>query len=448
MVFSGALGAQSAPKDLPWAVVTLVGEGEWTLRVPQLLVRGWDRLPPHRLTEDEKTALRLKARTEALRSVDQQVSRLRLDLDRKRLVGSLPSSEPAATEKSLAEAATRRQAIEAGEFEGANPPASLPLRAVWGPGRDNLPWPSGTRPELLLRTQAAYLVSGSVRAFGEFLSVRLELYSAWEGRVLVQWEGQFASDEAPQRVADAADAFRSALLGRPWAGLAVSSPLTGAKIRFQGVWHSLPWASDELEAGTYELAVQSPGRVDELRTVVLEPETRTKLELTVSEPAHPLVIDTVPSGVPLYLDSRYLGLSPQSVDRPLSTSRVRAQDPAWKTSAWEIGPDTVSPSVRILVPPTEPPSVLRAKDRFYTSLAAFSFSLTSSAFLGAWSEEQVRLTNAYAAAGAVTGYQLGKSRYEWVTAGYSASVVLTSVVFVWMMFELGDYLGAAQSSLP
>jgi len=35
-----------------------------------------------------------------------------------------------------------------------------------------------------------------------------------------------------------------------------------------------------------------------------------------------------------------------------------------------------------------------------------------------------------------------------VHGAYVGSVVLTTGLFVWMMFQLGDYLGAAQANLP
>lgn len=449
LLAAGMAEAQTQPKDLPWAVAELAGGGDWAVRLPQLLVRGWTSLPAHRVTDAEKTALRQRFLDETLASLDKQTSRLLLDLDRKRLAGALPSSEPEATMKALAALAVQRNQALAGETAGAAPPETLAFRPVWSPGRDNLPWAAAARPVLLSRSKALYLIDGSVRMVGTYLSVKLELYSDVEKRVLASWEGQFAPDEAPEKAAEAADRFRSSLLGRPWSGLVLSSATAGSQVHLHNRWHHLPWSSDELTPGPLNLRVRSPGRPEETVSVVLEPEVRHTVALESNFPsADPIVLETEPPGVPLYLDSRYLGLSPQTVDRPFSLTRVRAQPVGGSETAWEIGPTTISPSRMVLRPPQALRSVPEAKDGFYFSLAAFSFSLTASAFAGAWVDEQVKLTNAYATAGAVAGYTAALNRYRLASTGYAASVVLTSAVFVWMMFELGDYLDAAQASLP
>jgi len=299
------------------------------------------------------------------------------------------------------------------------------------------------------KSKALYVVTGSVRSVGGYLSVSIDLYSAVEKRVLSTWEGRFAPEEAPGEMARASDQFRTVLLGRPWAGLSVTSAVGGTQVWVGDQWHNLPWSNDDLVPGPLALKVRQPGRPEEVKTLELSPGAHLVLALADPAPSlDPIVLETDPPGAALYLDSRYLGPSPQTVDRPLTTTRVRAQSPGWATTAWEIGPQTVSPSHKTLEVPRPSPSVSDTKDRFYLSLAAFSFSLTTAAFTGAWQDEQVKLTNAYAASGAITGYTLARDRYVLVTAGYAASVVLTSGVFVWMMFELGDYLGAAQASLP
>jgi len=454
-VFSaGATGAQSMPKDLAWTVAELSGGGEWAVRFPQLLVRGWESLPEHRLSEEEQAALRQQFLDATVVGLDQKSSKAVLDLDKRRLMGPLPSTEPAATEKLLTDLKASRDAALAGRVEEAKAPEKLPFRPVWNSSRENQPWGNEGRNELLVRTSVDYLVTGSIRSVGSYLWVRVELYSRWEKKVLAEWSGQFAPEEAPEKAAEAADRFRSSLLGRPWSGLSVVSGVSGAKVQVLDQWHNLPWSTDELEPATLELRILNPGRAEETRTVVLEPESRTSLVLdSVAPSLDPIVLETEPPGVALYLDSRYLGPSPQTVDRPLATSRVRAQAEGWTTAAWEIGPQTLSPSRVVLSPPGPVPSVAEAKDRFYFSLAGFSISLTSTAFLGAWWAEQAKLQAAYipsitTSSVAYENYKKAYDRYWYTGLGYAIGIGLTSGVFVWMMIELRDYLGIAQASLP
>ncbi len=437
------------PQELKWALAEFQGEGDWTSRLPRLLIRGWDELPEHQLTEAETAVLRAKEKDDALRSLDQQETTLKVALDKKRLLGPLASTEPAATEKSLADLESKAARIRDGKEASDPPPVTLPLRSAWAKGQENRPWFAVDSHDLITKSGSVYAVTGAVRSVGGYLDVSVELYSNWEKRVLSDWTGHFAPEEAAEKMAEVSDQFHEFLLGRSWAGLSVTSTVSGTTVKVDNAWHQLPWWTDDLEPGTFELTVQKPGRPKEKLEVTLEGGHMTPLNLTEgSVSADKLVLETDPPGVSLFLDSQYLGPSPQTIDRPFTIARVRAQGKGWATLTWEVGPKTPSPSQRTLSPPAPLPSIPDAKDKFYFSLALFSFSLTSSAFLGAWTTEQVLLTNSYALSGSQTGYDSAYSRYQLVHGAYVGSVVLTTGLFVWMMFQLGDYLGAAQANLP
>ncbi len=450
---SASPAPSAAPQDMTWALSEFSG-GEWSARLPLLLSRGWDHLPPHVVTDAERLVLSQRAINDAVIALRRQSSQMRLDLDKKKILGPLPAGEPTTTETALADLDTKIKAAQAGT--GITPPSdTMNLRAVWPAGRDQLPWPPADGPALAAQAKTFLAVTGSVQVIGGYLEVSAALYSSVENRVLATWQGRFSPDEAPRHMADAADAFREALLGRPWAGLKLTSNLGGTRVRVADEWHDLPWSSDDLEPGDLTLLVEPPGLPKETRVVTLEASSRATLDLTMSSQPDRIVLETNPPGASLYMDSRYLGPSPQTVDRPLSVTRIRAQAPGLATQSWEIGPQTPSPSSVVLLPPTPAVSVQDSKDSFYWSLAVFSACLTSSAFLGAWSQEQADLTNRYATSADpttgqinVSNYQKALSRYNAVTYAYAGGIVLTSAVFVWMMFELGAYLSADESTLP
>lgn len=449
LAFAGGIaGAQTQPKELTWALGEFDGAGDWRSRLPLLLVHGWDALPDHKLSDAERSLLKSRFIEAAARTLDQQAAKLQLDLDRKRL-GTLPAGEPEASRKALAALTAKADVLRQSDPPGSEAPTRLAFKPLWPTGRDKLPWAVTDAAALARQSQAVYTVTGSFRTVGGYLAATVTLTSSWERRVLAQWQGQFAPDEAPERMAEASDRLREALLGRAWAGLAITAPVPGTRVRVAGAWHLLPWSTDDLEPGPLDVVVQEPGHPEVLQTVALTSGERVPLPwepgLTVRTS---LVLETDPPGALLYLDSRYLGPSPQTVDRPLATSRVRAQAEGWETAAWEVGPQTPSPSRFTLRQPRPVVSVPAAKDAFYLSLAAFSASLTATAFAGAWQSEQVQLVNAYALAGSQSGYDTALVRYHAVSVGYGLSIALTSGLFVWMMVELGDYLGVAQASLP
>jgi len=441
-------GTTPAVQDATWALAEFSGGGVWAARLPLLVARGWDRLPDHRLTDTEKVLLNAKAIDAAVAALRKQSSQTRLDLDKKKISGTLPAGEPDATEKTLSGLDAQIAQAQAGTGV-ALAPDTMALRPVWPSDKTGLPWNAADGPTIAARAGTLYAVTGAVAYIDGYLQVDLSLYSSIENRFLASWSGQFAPDEAPARMADAADALRAALLGRPWAGVKITSPLSGTRVQVAGVWHDLPWSSDTLEPGDLPIVITAPGQAPQNRTLTLEASRRASLDLNFTAVPDTITLETDPPGASLYLDSRYLGPSPQTVDRPLATARVRAQAPGYATRAWEIGPRTPSPSKITLLPPSEPVSVPDAKDRFYWSLAAFSFSLTSTAFLGAWQQEQAGLTSQYALDGTnIDNYNKAYFRYKAVTYAYAGAVVLTSAIFVWMMFELGSYLAADESTLP
>jgi len=417
--------------------------------LPLLLIHSWGPVTDHALTGPEKAQLRQRSVDAALTLLEQQAAGLTLALDKKRLQGPLPSTEPDGTQKALDALASQEDDLRAGRASNLDAPTTLPFRRVWAKDKDSLPWPRTDGPTLAAQTAAWFAVTGSFRLVAGYLSVHVELYSALEGRVLSVWDGRFAPDEASDRMTEAADSFREILLGRPWAGLSVEGGTSDTRVKVAGVWHPLPWSSDDLQPGSLEVVISQPGLPDSQQSITLPTNGRVSLPWgPATTSPDKIVLETEPPGVSLYLDSQYLGPSPQTVPRPRTTARVRAQAPGWQTAAWEIGPKTASPSRYVLQAPRALPSVQDTKDRFYFSLAAFSASLTATSFLGAWSTEQLELADAYYTAGSASGLNTAYTRYQWVTGAYAAGVVLTSGIFVWMMFELGDYLAAAQASLP
>ncbi len=96
--------------------------------------------------------------------------------------------------------------------------------------------------------------------------------------------------------------------------------------------------TDDLQPGAVEVVVQSPGRPKETLNLSLEEGHRTLVKLPAAAPpasTERLVWRLDPTGASLYLDSQYLGPSPQTIDRPLATTRVRAQ--ARGTSHHDVG---------------------------------------------------------------------------------------------------------------
>lgn len=374
-----------------WAVGRLAGTSSWADRLPLMVARAWGTPATHTLSDEEKSALKQTALDQALATALKAASAAKLALARKQLAGTATEADRTSTQKTVADAEAKAADAQAGRTTGVDAPATMTL--AFRASGDGFPWPVGQGKPAWTKANAVWYLGGRIDEVGPALSVKFQLENAWLGAVVATWEATFDPSEADRQMAAAAAALLPTLTG--------ASP-------------NQPVAPAEVPA----------------------PATDT------------LVLETDPPGVPLYLDSRYLGPSPQMVPRPGATTRVRGEPADGASQSWEIGPSSPSTVTHTMLPKTEVPDVPAFKDRFYWILAGFSASLTSTAFASAWSAEQVKLTNAYADAGDTAGYHTAHDRYLAVTALYGTGVVLTSALFVWMMVELGDYLTAAQASLP
>ena len=457
LALSQAVGAQTVPAlttpataapATPWniAVGQLRGKGLAALQIPRVLFGLLQSIDTHTLKEDERQALNDKSWMANLTALRQQISQQRLDLDRKLLSGTLTAQQISALKVSLQQAQLNLETAKKPGLDSID--LERPLVWVWPKGKGGQPWSWSSRDSFALDSNAQYLISGEVHDVGDYLDVTLWLYSVISNQVLADWHGQMAHDEVQAQIISAADRFREYLWGRPWSSLTALGPSV-AHFTIDGVVHALPWQDDELSPGTHHVKFDVPGLSSADQTIELKAgEHRVLSAPSIPSTAPKILVDSDPQGAFVYADSQFLGPAPQEILRPKGTVRVRVQSVGWETSSVDLNPSTPDKIVVHLEKPYKRPSVASRKDSFYWSLAVFSASLTSTAFLGAWSAEQVQLTNAYVLNGSVGGAEVAYARYQEVTALYATGVVLTSAVFVWMMFELADYLDTAQTTLP
>ena len=148
-----------------------------------------------------------------------QASQMRLDLDKKKIVGPLPAGEPATTEKALADLDVKIAQTQAGNGV-AVPPDTMNLRAVWPAGRDQRPWPATDGPALAAQAKTFLAVAGhrtGHRRLARGLDRAVQFHREPRARHLAG-----AGSRPTKRrsfMAEASDAWREGLLGRPWAGL-------------------------------------------------------------------------------------------------------------------------------------------------------------------------------------------------------------------------------------
>lgn len=426
-----------------------------TRSLPLLFSKEWETSINHKLSEVEKNTFRQRLLAKARAQLDKEDSRLRLERDRILLTSSNPDADLASLATAVDAAAKNRKTVEAVSGAQISLPETLPLKKVVPEGQTDVVRPQGMGPQSLgERVGADYLFTGQVEESAGYLHVVIVLWSVVENRSLHEWSDVFAQAEAAERLKLARESFQEFLLGRPWCALKVEVDPPDAKLYINDKQsQQVPYGNTFLEPGLFQLRVKAAGYEEQKRdlTLVAGQEERWALKLEKSSQGNIQVVSD-PPGASLWIDSQFVGITPVSIPHPLGIENLKLTMKDYLPFYGEVlpqGPDLLSLSLK---KESTAMGLQEAKDRFYLSLACFSFSLTTTIFLKTFSEQYGNLTAGYASTydGSNTAWNnLVTSSYtqQGLQGCYYAGVALTTGVFVWMMFELGNYLNTAEYPL-
>ncbi len=429
----------SGPADTPWRTA-----------LPQLLVKEWDHLPSHAISDAERQAWLAVDQETRRRELARQRDQKALDLSRLVLQPVLPTGEPAASEKALAALDAQLAGLDAAPPGGLAD--SLPFQLIAPSSRPGLPSAASAPAALERESHAFFLVTGTLKLVAGYLNVTVSLTSTLEHRVLAHWNAVFAPDEAPEQMLLARRALQEALLGRPWAAVDFRDELEGTVVSLEGEGRkTLPWIGEFLVPGDHKMTVFRPGLPPEERVVTLTAGQTNTLSLasdTTAAARQMLRLTSEPPGATVTADSRALGITPLELPRPLAVTRVKLRLDGYAPQVIEVQPTTVENLNVVLLPPQLPPDTVAARDRFYVTVTALTASLAATVFLKDAADQAYRLATAYSSGTQAGNFTAAVGQYQlfWYTS--QAGLALTTGVFVWMMFSLGDFLAAAQTPLP
>lgn len=421
--------------------------------LPELFAKDWNSAPDHRLSDGEKKAIRLKLKETALAQLDKEESRLLLERDRVLLVSNSVESDLVTVDKGLAEVRKKKLTATAMEMEKIPLPDKLPLKRGTSSSGLTVLERTGAGAQAFGETAGMdYLFTGKVRETGGYLHVELELWSVVEKRSLGSWQEIFAPEEAADRLAIARRSFQEILLGRPWASLEIEAdpPQTRLVINEKQT-QMVPFRNPFGEPAPVHIKAVASGYQEKNETLDLQPSQVLHLHWSLEKGDQKYIaVDSDPSGAGLWVDSQYLGKTPLKIPSPLYTVRLKLSLKDYLPLYRDIPPDNPPQMLLTLEKEKKGMTIQEAKDRFYLSLACFSVSLTTTIFLKTFSEQYGTLTSYYAANYSSDSWNnliLSSYTQQGLQGCYYGGIALTSGVFVWMMFELGNYLSTAEDPL-
>ena len=448
------------PTEWPWAYGILNevkppggGPSEaspWASSLPQLLVRDWAFLSGHVVTDAEQAQWKKISTERQSLELQKQRDQKAWELSRLQVMPEPPAAELKTARDALARLEKEVERAMSASSSSAPLPERLVLKQKSPAGSEGLPSQASTADALAASTGAWYLVTGTLKVISGYLTVQYTLTSTLEERVLDTWSGTFAPEEAPEKMHEASQRFLDDLLGGPWAGLDLASDLPGTEVNLGAEgWKPVPWRGEFLVPGIRELDVHRPGFPSEKIRVDLVAGETAHIVLPVPPTSPDLItVVTTPPGAEVRLDSRWIGLTPITVPRPLDTSRLKMGLDGFAPEVVEVGPGTPSIVEKVLTLPQPDVDLVASRDRFYQASAVFSFSLTATLFARALADQQLRQATASASGDDANKYTSAVSAFQALWYGSQGGLALTTGVFVWMMMTLSDYLSDAQTTLP
>ncbi|NNM55519.1 MAG: PEGA domain-containing protein [Spirochaetales bacterium] len=293
---------------------------------------------------------------------------------------------------------------------------------------------------------------GILHSQGKIWHLEIGLWSRLENRNLMVWQDSFLPDEIHDRLEKAHNAFQTLFLGRAWASLTIHAQPASVLYRIDQKSYGNPLVLRDLQPGPLTVEAEAPGYLRMTKTLNLAANKMTNLTWSLKQSsASPISIETTPEGADVWVDSRWVGKTPVKVPSPTTKAHLQIELDHYESISSSITQGQKDLSF-LLLPAQPKPDLQKAKDQFYLSLAAFSFSLTSTILARAFSDQWTALTNQYAAQYTSNSnpivYANYSQAYQWAQNfryGAYGGLVLTTGVFVWMMMELSAYIHVAET---
>jgi len=376
---------------------------------PRLLIAELAVLPSHFETAEYKAE---KASVSSSRALYTSGSDLASRLDDLALRMLEPGIDPGKRAQNLAEARSKveeaRKKLESGSANvpvpARDPAGSVSPSALSGQNDKGqlVSMAAGGPQATVAGKDIDLLVYGSLEPVGSYVAVDVNIYDVALGRIIYSARSYADPSDPAPLARDLGERICRIVAGRPYARLDLVARPDAAVLGVNG--KALDASTRRLylfEKSTLVVSATAPGMVPLEMTVDIDLGERKQasfeLQTAILGTAK---IDTVPSGLPVYVDGMFAGMSP--LELPLSGERsVVASKSGEDASATSILPSGGNVEV-VLVPDTSAKDLValvdKRRDAFYDALGLFVLSLPptsiSYGLMGTYADAYARGTDA------------------------------------------------------
>lgn len=400
--------------------------------VPRLLRERLAPIRRHWLTPAERLEQANRVLAGALRAQRAQLTGLQRQRDR----ALLAEADTASLDEQLTTARARLRELRGLAAEDIEVAAHKPLvMAGAGSAEPLLPAPRFAPLRTAREADLDLLLTGALEEVDGVLFLRLDAVDGHRGRLLLSYRDVVRRDAVAVTVDELERRFAPLLTGEPWAVLTVHPEPPQSAVYVDGALAGFGATEVRyLPLGRYTVRVTAPGHEPLERTVALAGSGWTLTPALAPLPPQSITVVSAPPGAALYLDSRYLGVTPLPVPVTERPARLLLRLDGYRDAAVVLRPGAGSP-LRVELEPAaydRAQRQLEERDRFYERLGAVVLSLAGPLllFTAAGEAEQA------GAAGPDHGLLLG---------GGIASLAVSGALLVRAGVALGDYLEAASA---
>ena len=409
------------------------------------------RLPTHAFSEEERALRRSAVLSRELATLAGSIAQIRKERDEALFSGAAApegKAGPSSVEGRLEAAIARRSYLESLDPSAVEVPLEKPIAIKDGTDAGKLFDPPSYSPgEFCDRQDLDMAVGGTIREVQTYILLDLWAYDAARGRVVFRWREAGGREELYASLQGAARGLTEAILGRPWAALALAPDPAEASVTVDGAPASSAGPREVFVLpGQHEIRASAPGYGDLERTVDLAPGTETSLPLVLEAVGRDTAaLATDPPGADVYVDSLWKGKTPLDLELPPTRSRVLLSKSGFNDLPFSLGPGMPVSGPFTL----ESSSISReqrqkkAREDFYSAFGWFLISLPAPLFCYRYSYDYADKAEALFDAGSLAEGQKAIDQGNILYWSSVGGAVLSASLFVWVATTIVRYITAS-----
>ena len=281
------------------------------------------------------------------------------------------------------------------------------------------------------------LITGELEEVDGVLFMQLVAVDVNLGRSVLSYRDVVRAERLDATLAEAEQQLAQLLIGEPWGTLTVAPTPAQSAVYVDGVLAGLGVTELPYQTlGEHTVRVTAPGHEPLELTVTLAGSGNTLAPALDPVAPRPVTIVSEPPGARLYLDARYLGVTPLQVTASEPPARVLVRLNGYRDATVTLRSTSATPLRIDLVRAEHDPAQRQRqrRDRFYGHFGAAVLSLAGPMILFSAAGEAGQRAAAGGSAGASHGLLIG---------GGVASLMVSGTLLMQAVGALGDYLAAA-----